>query len=77
MSCIMCAEVDDCGCVKRWMLDYGKNELLKKLTEQNVECKNFQNRPITGSILRDKLLQLTNLSKEKRMTLKQSLKKRP
>lgn len=72
MSCIECESVDECGSVKRWTMDYCKNELIRKLTEKNVNCPNFEFRPLSGEILRQKIFQLTELSKDRRMAQKRS-----
>jgi hypothetical protein len=75
MKCIECESVEECGTVKRWTYDFCKNELIKKLTEKNVDCLNFSFRPLEGELLRQKIFQLTELSKNRRMAQKE-LKKR-
>lgn len=72
MSCIECESVETCGTVKRWTLDYSKNELVRKLNEKNVGCPDFEFRPLSGEILRQKIFQLTELSKGRRMAQKRS-----
>ena len=72
MSCIECENVDECGSVKRWTLDCCKNELIRKLNEKNTDCLDFAFRPLSGEILRQKIFQLTELSKDRRMAQKRS-----
>ena len=69
--CAKCENIKNCGTVNRYLRDYGKTEILKKLNAENKECKDFSFIAISGTVLRDKILELTNLSTKLKTSLKQ------
>ena len=74
MSCIQCKNLNNCGTVKRYLSDYGKETLVKELNKKVTldDCKDFSFVAISGSVLRDKILEMVELSKAKRLSLKQA-----
>ena len=73
MKCIECSEVKNCGTVKRWLIDFNKSTLIKELNREckNQDCKDFSFIAISGTVLRDKILELTKLSNELKASLEQ------
>jgi len=73
MSCIQCKNLSNCGTVRRMLLDYGKETLVKELNKKVTldDCKDFSFVAIAGSVLRDKILEMVELSKAKKASLKQ------
>jgi hypothetical protein len=74
MSCIQCKEINSCGIIKNYLRDYGKETLVKELNKKVTldDCKDFSFVAISGSVLRDKILEMVELSKAKRLSLKQA-----
>jgi hypothetical protein len=74
MSCIACSNIDECGTIRRILSDYGKETLVKELNKKVTldDCKDFSFVAISGSVLRDKILEMVELSKAKRLSLKQA-----
>ncbi len=70
--CAKCENIENCGTVNRYLRDYGKTEILKKLNAENEECKDFSFIAISGTILRDKILEMIKLSSELKASLKQA-----
>jgi len=76
-SCINCEELENCGTINRYLLDFTKSELLKNLTTVNPddkECPNFSFIAITGEVMKHKLEKMIKLSKEIKQELKSKLK---
>lgn len=73
MKCIECSEIKNCGTVKRWLIDFNKPTLMKELNREckNQDCKDFSFIAISGTVLRDKILELVKLSSELKTSLKQ------
>ena len=69
--CAKCENIENCGTVNRYLMDYGKTEILKKLNAENEECKDFSFIAISDIVLRDKINKLIKLSKDKKQSLKQ------
>jgi len=76
MSCITCSNIDECGHVKRMLRDYGKVTLVKELNRKVdlTDCKDFSFIAISGTVLRDKIIKMVELSKAKKLSLKLKLK---
>ena len=74
MSCIQCQNLKSCGTVKRMLRDYGKVTLVKELNRKVdlTDCKDFSFIAISGTVLRDKILEMTKLSSELKASLKQA-----
>ncbi len=72
MSCIQCENLKSCGTIKRMLLDYCKTELVKKLNQKVSleDCKDFSFIAISGTVLRDKILEMVELSKARKSSLK-------
>jgi hypothetical protein len=56
--------------------DYGKETLVKELNRTTTieDCKDFSFIAISGTVLRDKILEMVELSKAKKLSLKSKLK---
>jgi hypothetical protein len=76
MSCIQCENLKSCGIVNNYLRDYGKAELVKRLNQKTDlgDCKDFSFIAISGTVLRDKILEMVELSKAKKLSLKSKLK---
>ena len=75
-NCIQCENLKSCGIVNNYLRDYGKVELVKKLNQKTdlSDCKDFSFIAISGTVLRDKILEMVELSKAKKLSLKSKLK---
>lgn len=74
MACINCKHIEDCGTVDKYLRECSQSSLLKELNSEKEECEDFSFIAISGEILRDKILKMIKLSKEKKEALKQHLK---
>jgi len=76
MSCIQCKNLESCGTINRMLLDYGKETLVKELNRTTTidDCKDFSFIAISGTVLRDKIIKMVELSKAKKLSLKSKLK---
>ena len=59
-------------------IDYNKPTLIKELNREckNQDCKDFSFIAISGTVLRDKILELVKLSSELKTSLKQAKNKK-
>ena len=78
MKCIECKELNSCGTVKKWLINFNKETLVKELNKEckNQDCKDFSFIAISGTVLRDKILEMTKLSYELKTSLKQAKNKK-
>jgi len=75
-NCIQCKNLKSCGTVDRMLRDYGKETLVKELNKTTTieDCKDFEFIAIAGEILKQKIKEMAELSKAKKLSLKSKLK---
>lgn len=75
MKCMNCSEVESCGSVYREMKSNSRTGLLKYLGSEDLECKDYQNTPISDAEIIDRTERLISKSMELRNALKQARNK--
>jgi hypothetical protein len=71
-NCLQCKNLHNCGTVNRWLVDCGKIELSKRLSEKsdNCNCLNFGKNAAIGLDLSDVLSDIVEISKIRKSCLK-------
>lgn len=70
MACIKCSHVEDCGTIKRWLIDFNKSTLLKELNSEKENYPNFSFLTISGEVLKQKMFKLIEMSRLEKSKLK-------
>jgi hypothetical protein len=74
MSCIKCKNLETCGTIKRWLIDFNQSTLISELNKDSSDCKDFSFLAISGTVLKDKILKMVEISKQKKESLKRANK---
>jgi hypothetical protein len=72
VNCLQCENLHNCGTVNRWLADYGKIKLSKRLSEKsdNSSCLNFSKNTAIGCDSGDALSDMVEISKTRKSCLK-------